>query len=44
MGKNHLEDVGVDSKIILKLILKKYRVRTRPEFISLRTQTSGGLL
>jgi hypothetical protein len=35
--------LGVDERIILKLILKKYYMRVWTEFVWLKTETSGGL-
>jgi len=32
-GKNHMEDVGVDGRIILKCILKKYDTGVRTGLI-----------
>jgi hypothetical protein len=43
-GKDHLEDVGVDCKIILEWILGKYDGRLWTGFICLRIGTSGGPL
>jgi hypothetical protein len=39
--RNHLEDVHVDGRIILKCILKKYNERTWTGLIWLRIETSG---
>jgi hypothetical protein len=41
-GKSHLEDLGLDERIILKGALKKLNVRVSIALIS--TGTSGGLL
>jgi hypothetical protein len=41
-GKNHLEDLGLDERIILKWTLKKWNVSVLTALIS--TGTSGGLL
>jgi hypothetical protein len=43
-GRNHLEDLGVDGKIILELILGKYGGRVWTGFILLRIGTSGRAL
>jgi hypothetical protein len=43
-GKNHLEDLGIDGKVILKCILKKQDVRMGTKFIFLGIGTSGMLL
>jgi hypothetical protein len=40
-GKDHLEDVGIDGKIILEWVLGK---QGRTEFIWLRIGISGDLL
>jgi len=40
---DHLEDIGVHGRIILKQILNNYDGRTLSEYIWLRTFTSGGL-
>jgi len=42
--KGHLEDVGVDGKIILERILGKYGGKVWTGCIWLRIGTSGGLL
>jgi hypothetical protein len=38
---HHLADIGVDGRIILKWILKKWGVGMSARFIWLRTQTSS---
>jgi hypothetical protein len=40
---DHLEDIGVRGRIILKQILNNYDGRTLTEYIWLRIVTSGGL-
>jgi hypothetical protein len=42
-GKDHLEDVGVDERIMLKFILNKWDGRLRTGLIWFRIGTSGGL-
>jgi hypothetical protein len=44
LGTNHAEDIGVDGKIILKLILWKYSWNMWSGFIRLRMGNGGGLL
>jgi hypothetical protein len=44
MGRNHTEDLGVDGRIILKLILGKHFWRVWIGFIWLRIGTGGGFL
>jgi hypothetical protein len=44
MGRDHLEDLGVDGNIILQWILGKWCGRVWTGFIWLRIGTSGGLL
>jgi hypothetical protein len=43
-GRNHLEDPGVDGRIILKCIFEKLGVRAQTGSIWLRIGTGGGLL
>jgi hypothetical protein len=42
--RDHKEDLDVDGKIIIKLILESKDVRARTKFIWLRIGTSGRLL
>jgi hypothetical protein len=42
-GKDHLEDLGVDGRITLILIFKKWEGRGGTGFIWLRIWTGGGL-
>ena len=41
---DHLEDEGLDGKIMLKLILKQWDGETWPGFIWLRIGKGGGIL
>jgi hypothetical protein len=43
-GRDHSEDLGVDGRIALTLILGKLGVKVWTRFIWLRIWTSGGLL
>jgi len=43
-GKNHLEDPGVDGRITLRWIFRKWDVRTWTGSMWLRTGTGGGHL
>jgi hypothetical protein len=43
-GRNHLADVGIDGRIILKQPLRKCGVRMRIGFVWLRIGTGGRLL
>jgi len=43
-GKNHLEDPGVDGRIILRWIFRKWDVRAGSRSMWLRIGTDGGLL
>ena len=42
--RDHLENPGVDGKIILRWSFRKWDVGTRTRLIWLRTGTGGGLL
>jgi hypothetical protein len=44
MGRDHLEDLAVDGKIILEWILEKLGGDLWTRFIWLRTETSGRFL
>jgi hypothetical protein len=43
-GRAHLEDLGVDERILLQWILRKKVGKTCTGFISPRTGISGGIL
>jgi hypothetical protein len=43
-GRNHSEDLGIDGRIILELILGENSRKVWTGFIWLRTRTSGRLL
>jgi hypothetical protein len=43
-GKDHLEDAGVEGKIILKWIFRKWNGRIGTGLIWLKIGTGGGLL
>ena len=43
-GKNHLEDPGVDGRVILRKFFRKWNVNTLSGSIWLRIGTDGGLL
>ena len=43
-GKNHLEDPGIDGKIILRWIIRKWDVGAWTGLIWLRKGTGGGLM
>jgi hypothetical protein len=43
-GRDHLDDLGVDGRIILKWILWKQGWRVLTEFMLLRIGTGGGPL
>jgi hypothetical protein len=43
-GKDNLEDLGIDGRIILRWSLEKWGLKVWTGFIWLRIQTSGGLL
>jgi hypothetical protein len=43
-GKDHLGDLGVDGRILLQYVLKKYGMTMRTGFIWLKKGFSGWLL
>jgi hypothetical protein len=43
-GRDHLGELDVDERKILRRILKKYEMRLWNGFSSLRIRTSGGFL
>jgi len=43
-GRDHLEDAGVDGRIILRWIFRKWEGVARTGLIWLRIWTGGGLL
>jgi hypothetical protein len=43
-GRYHLEEVGIDRRIILEWILGKYDGKLKAVFIWFRTRKGGGLL
>jgi hypothetical protein len=43
-GRNYLEDLGIDERLIFKWILKKYGVRMWNGFRGFRIGSSGGIL
>jgi hypothetical protein len=43
-GRDHLNDLGVDGRVILKWALKDKGRRVRTGFIELRIGSSGGLM
>jgi hypothetical protein len=43
-ARDHLEDLGIDGRIILDCILEKYGRKVWNGFIQLRIQTSGRIL
>jgi hypothetical protein len=43
-GRDHLEDLGIDGRIIVERILWKFGGKVWTGFIWLRLGTSGGLL
>jgi hypothetical protein len=42
--RDHSEDLGIDGRIILRMILRKYSLRFWIGFIWLKIMTGGGLL
>jgi hypothetical protein len=43
-GRGYTEDLGVDGRTILELVLEKYGEKLWTGFIWLRVRTNGGLL